>query len=268
MMHWIKLYHEILTDSKVGVLSDTLWRRMVELFLLAGIERRGGVLPPLQQMGWILHINHDQLQHELQCLSEIGIVHFDPEIERWVVTNFAERQRASSTAERVRRYRNVKKLAMENAKTEGENVTKDVTNHVTNRYINRYQDIKNTDINKVVVVVKDDAANSQVSPEVQQAFQAYHKEIGPMTPLISEKVIAAVDDYGVDWVTAAISEAAISNARNWRYVEGILKNWKVNGFRAPKKQHNHSRPSKRQQVHEKNAEVVRKILGGQNNGNS
>ena len=34
--YWIKLYHEILEDPKMGRLSDRQFRRVIELFLLAG----------------------------------------------------------------------------------------------------------------------------------------------------------------------------------------------------------------------------------------
>ena len=33
---WIKLYLEILDDPKMDLLPDWLWRRAIELFLLAG----------------------------------------------------------------------------------------------------------------------------------------------------------------------------------------------------------------------------------------
>ena len=39
---WIKLYHEILDDPKMGRMPDRLWRRTIELFLLAG-ELDGGI---------------------------------------------------------------------------------------------------------------------------------------------------------------------------------------------------------------------------------
>lgn len=50
--YWIKLYHEILHDPKMGRLPDNLWRRCIELFLLAGElgaevdEDDKGHLPP------------------------------------------------------------------------------------------------------------------------------------------------------------------------------------------------------------------------------
>jgi len=42
---WIKLYHEILDDPKMCKLSDRLYRRVMELFLLAGETNKGEPYP-------------------------------------------------------------------------------------------------------------------------------------------------------------------------------------------------------------------------------
>jgi hypothetical protein len=41
---------EILDDPKMGCLPNHLWRRAVELFLLAGREGNDGALPPIEEM--------------------------------------------------------------------------------------------------------------------------------------------------------------------------------------------------------------------------
>jgi len=53
---WIKLYVEILDDAKMGRLSNHLWRRAVEFFLLAGREGNDGALPPVEEMAWTLRL--------------------------------------------------------------------------------------------------------------------------------------------------------------------------------------------------------------------
>ena len=42
--YWIKLYYEILDDPKLGKLTDWLFRRAIELFLLAGENDNDGLL--------------------------------------------------------------------------------------------------------------------------------------------------------------------------------------------------------------------------------
>jgi hypothetical protein len=51
---WIKLYLEILNDSKMGKLPDWLWRRAIELFLLAGENGDDGLLRPVPDLAWRL----------------------------------------------------------------------------------------------------------------------------------------------------------------------------------------------------------------------
>jgi hypothetical protein len=113
--YWIKLYMEILDDPKMGRLPNHLWRRTVELFLLAGREGDDGALPPVEEMVWILRLSEDKLLEDLHDLAEVGVVHTcvsttgtstsEADPKKWVVTNFSKRQAAIPVAERVRRLR-------------------------------------------------------------------------------------------------------------------------------------------------------------------
>lgn len=106
--YWIKLYHEILDDPKMGVLSDRLFRRTIEVFLLAGAEDEEGFLPSLNDMAWHLRQDPEMLETDLVELSKCGIIsNVDG---RWFVTKFAKRQAPVSDAERMRRYRERKQL--------------------------------------------------------------------------------------------------------------------------------------------------------------
>jgi len=49
---WVKLYLEILDYPKMGRLVNHLWRRAVELFLLAGRGGNDGALLPEEEMAW------------------------------------------------------------------------------------------------------------------------------------------------------------------------------------------------------------------------
>jgi len=100
---WIKLYLEILDDPKMGQMPDYLWRRAIELFLLAGENGNDGLLPPVSDMAWRLRVKEGDLNNSLRTLSQIGVVHETP--EGWVVTHFAERQAKLSDAERASQYR-------------------------------------------------------------------------------------------------------------------------------------------------------------------
>lgn len=101
--YWIKLYHEILDDPKMGRLRDSLWRRVIECFLMAGEMQADGYLPALEDMAWRLHTNAEMLEAELSELARIGIL--DQRDGGWFVVNFEERQSAMSAAERAKRWR-------------------------------------------------------------------------------------------------------------------------------------------------------------------
>jgi len=88
--YWIKLYHEIIDDPKMGKLSDALWRRCIELFLIAGEYDSGGQLPSLDNIAWKLRSNAELLEAELNDLARVGITNLVN--GTWEITKFEERQ--------------------------------------------------------------------------------------------------------------------------------------------------------------------------------
>lgn len=107
--YWIKLYHEVLDDPKMGRLTDRLFRRTIQCFLLAGEVDRGGLLPPLDDISWRLRpIPIEELETDFADLAGMGILHKTK--DGWIVTNFARRQAPIPDAERMRRYRERKRL--------------------------------------------------------------------------------------------------------------------------------------------------------------
>lgn len=101
--YWIKLYHEILHDPKMGTMPDHLWRRAIEMMLIAGDANDGGWLPTVRDMAWTLRCDEGELAADLDELQRIGLVTCDD--GAWFVTNFATRQGAMPAAERMRRAR-------------------------------------------------------------------------------------------------------------------------------------------------------------------
>ena len=101
---WIKLYTEIIDDPKMGNLDDRLWRRTIELFLLAGRNGSGGTLPPIGDLAWSLRTTPAEIDETLKNLQTHRIVNRQ-ENGTWNVTHFAVRQAALSAAERQRKHR-------------------------------------------------------------------------------------------------------------------------------------------------------------------
>lgn len=102
--YWIKLYHEILDDPKMGRLSDSVWRRCIEIFLLAGELDNDGLLMPTEDIAWRIRVPVSQLEDELESLAQADILQ-RTEDGSWVVTHFKKRQSAVSGPERTRQFR-------------------------------------------------------------------------------------------------------------------------------------------------------------------
>ena len=117
--YWIKLYHEILDDPKMGRLPDRLWRRAIELFLLAGEMHNSGDLPSVVDMAWKLRTTKDELMEDLLALGKVGIATLND--NGWHIVNFSKRQAAVDNAQWQRQYRNKQRMLQDNI----ENVTEE-----------------------------------------------------------------------------------------------------------------------------------------------
>jgi DNA replication protein len=60
-------------------------------------------------------------------------------------------------------------------------------------------------------------------------FRLYENNIGPLTPMIADKLQEAEDTYPLHWIEDAMRIAVENNKRNWRYVEAILRRWQEGG---------------------------------------
>lgn len=246
--YWIKLYHEILDDAKMGRLSDRLWRRAIELFLLAGEEHEGGHLPPIADMAWRLRLNGDELLDDLRSLAKVDIV-TQLEDGSWFVTNFAERQGAMSNAERQKRYRDRKRKERYYGDGDGDD-TKQSQGH--NDIVTKH----NTDIDIDKDIDEDIDRDVDVDVDVEidnlNPFALYEQANGPLSPLVADKLGGLIDECerhrlglpppvngsdmtGAEWVCAAIEEAAGSTNRfNLKYLQCIIDRWKCDGFETPR----------------------------------
>ena len=62
-------------------------------------------------------------------------------------------------------------------------------------------------------------------------FNLYEQNIGPLTPLIAERLRDAEQTYPESWIEDAIRIAVENNVRKWRYAEAILEDWLTSGKR-------------------------------------
>ena len=120
-MYWIKFYIEILDDPKMATLEDRIWRRIGELFLLAGRMEADGQIPGTKQIAWMLRIppkKQEQLANDLQRIADLGIITAND--KGWFLDNFKRRQSAISSTERsVQSRKKEKHEQYENANATG-----------------------------------------------------------------------------------------------------------------------------------------------------
>ena len=224
---WIKLYHEILDDPKMGRMPDRLWRRTIELFLLAGELDQDGLLPSVHDMSWRLRVNDDALQDDLNLLISYGIV--TVEADSFTVTKFAERQTAMTATERAARDRAAKKNAVYYGESESARellVRKAYADCNESRELSATK--ANTDIDKIREEVEEDT-DTEPLPPAGAIFKVYESEIGVLTASIADELKLAVSEYPDGWIIDALKEASRQNKRNWSYARAILKRWKAEG---------------------------------------
>ena len=136
------------------------------------------------------------------------------------LTSWEKRQpkREDDSRDRVRKFR-----AMERNVTQGNAPDRDIDSDTESE--------KEKEAEAETEPAKVTAAAAPSRPEI---FTLYEHEIGQITPMISEALIAAEKEYPPNWISAAIQEAVEHNARSWKYTDAVLRSWKANGFKGKK----------------------------------
>lgn len=245
--YWIKLYHEILDDAKMGRLPDRLWRRAIELFLMAGEEHNDGTLPPVADIAWRLRMTDEAVLEDLRSLEQVKIVTL-LEDGTWFVTKFAERQAPMSNAERQRRHR------------ERKHRDQYYGNDISNESVTKC----NADVDVDIDVDTDKDVDVDVDRSGNNPFSLYERATAAtLTPILADYL----DDYitecekhrrrlpigagganlsGEIWVSNAIREAAKStNKFGIRYVGAILDRWREEGYDSVQKSDGRGPPKTR-----------------------
>lgn len=204
---WAKIWLEMLDDPKIATMKDRLWRRWVEVILLAKRVDKGGLIGTTEQIAWALRLDELEAESDLAQLAGIGLV--QKQEAGWFIPNFEKRQRALTPAERKAQQRDREKRS-----AYYEDVTPLSRKVTQNRGRGRTEEEQN----------RTDAATGKV-------FAAYEDHIGTLTPMVSESIGDAIDTYTAAWVIEGIKESARNNKRSWSYVDAILRRWERDGFK-------------------------------------
>jgi DnaD/phage-associated family protein len=68
-----------------------------------------------------------------------------------------------------------------------------------------------------------------LADERPNIFTLYEQNIGLLTPIIADTLVDAEKTYPAGWIEEAMKIAVERNARNWRFIEAILRSWKEKG---------------------------------------
>ncbi|MGL5513440.1 MAG: DnaD domain-containing protein [Sporomusa sp.] len=93
---------------------------------------------------------------------------------------------------------------------------------------------KKPDIYKQKQKLNANADNAR-EDDADEVLNLYQNEVGIVSPTVAELLTDAIKVNSSEWVKAAIREAVKHNARNWSYVDAILKSWRNNGFKTKPK---------------------------------
>lgn len=231
--YYLKLHHDTLRDRKMGMLSDHLYRRVIEIFLMASEQPdRDGNLPSVEDMAYEMRTTPELLTAELTAIQEqTNIVQLTD--AGWFVTNFVKRQASNdpTAPDRMRRFR--ERNASVTDKENVTDVTRNVTRDVTRRVKNLDTKENTTDLNKKEIKRTATGINAR-EKTAAAVFTKFQNDVQPLTPGASDVIGDWIDTYPEQWIIDAIQEAVNNNARRINYIDAILKNWQSNGRNAPK----------------------------------
>lgn len=220
-MPWFRYYSETADDKKFAFLSRELkMPRYSVMGIWSIIECRASQSP----MRGFLYITLKKRFSNIDIAADLGIdqklcdrvlqAFIDMEMLElqdgvYHLKNWEKRQYASdNSTDRVREWRK------EHASNVPETLQKSTGNI----------------IDSVSVSVSDSVSKEEEAENHPNIFLLYQGEIGPLTGIISDELKEAEKEYPPEWFPMAFREAVDHNARSWRYIETILKRWKVQGF--------------------------------------
>lgn len=222
--YWMKLWFDILRDPKMGMLPDRLWRRVIELFLLAGQQGEDGLLPDVPTIAWQLNKSVQAINTDLQKIAEAGIIQETGD-GRWIVINFKKRNEPVDPAKRIRDFRRRERYEKGDEKcNENETKMKRECYEALQLRNQEEQSNRSTDLNTTTT---PPLPPSEFERKIAGFCDIYAKQFGKQPKMDADepdKIIAMIQDGVTEKeFTVAIQEmdekgftcSAISSARNW-----------------------------------------------------
>jgi len=233
--YWMKLYMEILDDRKMATLPDHLWRRCIEIFMIAKNEDGKGLLPAVADMAWTLRTSEEDVVECLVALAEEGreIVYCQEGL--WYVTKYEERQGPSPVQERVARYRERQRHS--NGVDNGSVTKRNACNapEAEAETEAETEEEAETEAERADAPAAPPAASEK---ELDELFafvcREFDANMAKLTPRLRDELLELAGTYPTreTW-EYAFGECARYNKRVLPYLERCLKTWKDGRARSP-----------------------------------
>jgi DnaD/phage-associated family protein len=213
-MPWVKIYTEILDDVKLSRLTDSQRWRFIQFVIMAAEGDAGGQLVtgdiPMTHEGitWRLRCDPQILETDIKRLIDLGLIEESGGVIS--VPKFAERQGPTQAAKREQW-----KLRQEKHRIKIKDAIVTSESRVSH----------DTEEEKKKSREEEDA------PPPPNIFKLYQNEVGVLSNMVSDELQIAEKEYPYEWIVKAIREAVDHNARNWKYIQTILKRYKIEGFK-------------------------------------
>jgi len=249
-MPWFRLYSELPKDRKIkyaarmaGIPLMTMVGTFTTLLCIANDSPLRGALMATESVGLSIEDIADELEmpvdeyrsidkalqhYDLIVWSDDGICY----INKWDKRQFT----SDNVNERVAKYRQRKKEpdsdrssnADETPHDRSSNANETLQGRFGNGIVTPPESESESDLN-----LEEEGETAAKKIDDGWIFRLYETEVGPLTPMIADMLKDSEQDYERAWIEAAVKEAVTNQARNWKYVEAILKRWKKDGFGAP-----------------------------------
>lgn len=234
--YWLRLKENFFRQKEIKKLrkiagGDTytiIYLKMQLLTLTTGgvITFEGTEDNLAEQLELELDEDKDNIQLTINFLIKHGLIREVKEDEFLLPSVLQSIGKESASAERVRKHRQKKQLE-EAEKSKALQCNTGVTK-------------SNTEIEKEIEIKKDiDKDNNKED----YALLSLYEELGfgTINQIVLTDIEVLVNQYSNIWVFEAMKEANDQGKRTMKYVKGILKNWKTNGFKAEKPKKNYSK---------------------------
>lgn len=247
-MAWIKLSSGIFDDSKIRYIrmlpsGDSIVIVWLEMLCLAGKECPDGKLVmnetipyTAEMMATFFAEPVNTVKLAIATFLRLGMIEVCDDIisiKKWEshqnVNGYIKRKK--DIRENVKKYRERQKGNKQLATNSSENGTCN-QNVIT---LEEEEEVE-VEVEKTTTTTKPPSPSKRENRGggLDPVIDFYEKNFQLRTPFTDELLLKLEDEYTAHWVVEAMKVAAKAGKRNVRYVEGILKRWKAEGFKAGK----------------------------------